>query len=160
MIESPGDVGVLHKVIGGLPGAVGTSTSERDRTTKAGLWDRRLVEAAVERFLLITKLDELWNADVARGRLAYDEADEREITGLYRRWLAEAEAVATGCDLSALDPHDASRAAQLAIFMQDARGICTPDEEFFAGPALEDLADRAIAAHRAGETVEIRNPRR
>jgi hypothetical protein len=38
------------------------------------------------------------------------------------------------------------------------KGILTPDEEFFAGERLAELRDKAIDAHRRGETEEWEVP--
>ncbi len=109
----------------------------------------------LERFQLVSKLDELWNADVASGKLAYNDGDEEEISGYYRDWLAAAEQVAV--ELKARQTSDLTfpQAEEFLICLQNARGVCTPDEVFFSGPAFEALEARAIAASLAGETVEF-----
>ena len=159
MIDESTGLTLLQKVIGGpaVPGATGPTGREQAMPDR--LRHEFALRAAIERFDLIAKLDELWSADVASGRLGYDEAEEREITALYQHWLATAEKFAAASAGMTPEVPNSPLAAEFTRALQDARGICTPDEVFFAGPGLELLRDEAVAAYHAGETVEIRDPR-
>lgn len=67
-----------------------------------------------------------------------------------RAWLNAAEAI-----LPHLEDGDEVTDEQSSRFkacVLEARGILTPDDQFFTGDALAELRDQAIDEHRAGQT--------
>ena len=109
----------------------------------------------VERFQLLSKLDEMWNAAVAQGSVEYDEADEREIRDYYRQWLDKAESLSVGLrsylDAAFTFPHTSA----FQECLEAGRGVCMDDATFFSGDELVELRDDAIDSNRRGETVEL-----
>lgn len=119
----------------------------------------RFFAAVLERFRLIAKLDELLNAGWACGSISYDAEDERELSQYYRTWLETAEPVARELKKYRLAGFLMTGSNEFLVHLENARGICTPDEEFFAGENLEELRDAAVDAYQADKTIEIRSSR-
>lgn len=119
----------------------------------------RFFAAVLERFRLIAKLDELLNAGWACGSISYDAEDERELSQYYRTWLEIAEVVASELEEHRLAGFSMTGSDEFLVHLENARGICTPDEVFFAGENLEELRDDVVDAYLAGETIEIRGSR-
>ena len=147
--------GLLHKVVGSSFADPQLPATGGDRAAAPPREFERMLAAVVERFGLISKLDELYSDDVARGLIAYDPADEAIITELYREWRDGAEGVAVRLREFRAGGMTFALADSFEALLQDARGICTPDEVFFSGPAFRALEQSAIDAFRAGETVEF-----
>ena len=159
MGDSAGGVGVLRKLIGSSCEQSENWKVGHDQAMKACDRFELTLGVGVERFHLISKIDEMWNSAVACGTLAHDPTDEREITELYRQWLNVAENVAAELADYRLAGIPFNRATEFSTCLENARGICTPDEQFFAGPNLEAMRDRAIDAYEAGETIAIQDSR-
>lgn len=113
------------------------------------------LQTSVDRFQAISSLDESWSADIARGCLVHDPGKEAEITTLDRDWLLDAEDLSLQLARHERVGRSFLLAGSFREILQDARGIVTPDDGFFGGPAFEILRDHAIAEHQAGETVEF-----
>jgi hypothetical protein len=150
--------GLLRKVVGGESGRSDGGTGRASIAPQDRDPFEEKLEDSVARFRLISQLDELWNAGVARGTLTFDPADEAEITDLYRAWLASASHLARQIESRATSGTPSSSAREFLASLEDARGICTPDAEFFSGAKQVHLEDRAITAYHAGETSEILAP--
>jgi len=157
MDDSVGRLGVLHSVLGS---SFKNTVARRARPARAinecDLLEEQLL-FVLDQISLLHKLDEMWNADVTFGRIAYEDSDEQEISGYYRNWLVAAEIVAAELAARQSSGCVPDSAAAFLAELEEVRGICTPDEVFFSGPKLEALEARAIAAYHAGETVEIQD---
>ena len=148
--------GVIQKVLASPPRDF-EAAAVRDATPRdTESLDQALV-AALELFRLIALVDDLWDAQVTAGRLAYDDSDEQELQGYYQSWLDNAEKLATEVDQSRVEALEPTHATEFRACLRKVRDICTPDEIFFAGPELVELRDQALDALQAGETVEIRD---
>ncbi len=159
MSDLAGGTNVLRKVLGSPSGRPETLKARHEKAMKDCDEFERYLDAVLARFQLITRVDEMWNAGVARGSVEYDNYDEQEISGYYREWLVVAEAVALELEDYRTSGFTFPHSEEFLTCLVDARGICTSDEEFFAGSNLEAVRDRAIADHHAGESVEIQDSR-
>jgi hypothetical protein len=114
----------------------------------------RILANSLAMFRLVTQLDEAWYAEVARGSIAYMYADETEIAGYYQDWLVAAREI--DAELTQFQGAGVSfeDAATFRRCLTEARGVLTPDSEFFGGQALAKLRDDAINWHRRGGSVE------
>jgi hypothetical protein len=100
-------------------------------------------------------LDARWHEAVFRGAMPYRADEERGIRDFYQLWLDRAIKImkiltlleGQGCRVGAADLFRAN--------LDEARGILTPDAEFFDDDALTKRQEEAIEAHRGGETVEF-----
>lgn len=155
MPELVGSSSVLRKVMTSPVGPDETPTRFHPERGEAEAMDSAL-RLILDQFRLISQIDDLWDEGVAAGRIRYDAADEEEIGRYYREWLDAAEKLAVE-----LRAHEAAHATpprdrdEFLDRLGAARGICTPDEVFFSGPAFRALEQSAIDAFHAGETVEF-----
>jgi hypothetical protein len=115
----------------------------------------RVLANSLAMFRLVTQLDEAWNAEVARGNIAYLYADELEIAGYYQDWLVAAQEIDAELTQSQGAGVSFEDAATFRRCLTEVRGLLTTDPEFFGGQELAKLRDDAIDSHRRGESVEI-----
>jgi hypothetical protein len=113
------------------------------------------VDAALARFRLVSQIDDAWHANMSDGLIEYDQADDDELLGYFRDWLATAETIAKRLECAAAEEIPDEAAREFHDCLVEARGVLTPDSEFFTGEALDRLVDAALEAHRRGETVEM-----
>jgi hypothetical protein len=106
-------------------------------------------------FTLISKLDTRWHSGVFSGVRAYDAQQERKIAGYYRRWSERADVTSEALTYLEGQGYHVSGAESFRANVEEARGILTPDAEFFDDAALAKRQDEAIEAHHGGETVEF-----
>ena len=104
----------------------------------------------------VIQYDLKWRTSVFQGETEYDEAIEGRIEGGLKFW-----ADATGRLLSELDGFRrygvySESIETLRPRLAEVRKMLTPDDEFFEGEELDDLAAGAISADKSGQTTEFR----
>jgi hypothetical protein len=147
--------GVLPKMLASWTDRPETWKIPHETTLKDCDRFNRLLATGVEQFHLISKLDELWNPEVARGTVGYEQSDEEEILQYYLNWLGNAESVAEEPKGYLLAGYVFQIVPEFHRCLDVPRGVCTGDAEFFAGGDLTGIRDRAIDDNRSGETVEM-----
>jgi hypothetical protein len=113
------------------------------------------LEFGINLFDSITKIDEDWRLRVLKHEFKYDPVTAKKILGLYETWLepcAEIERIALFLEQTF---GNLANAAEFQLRCREARGIVTPDEQFFVGDALVNLRDEAIEENCKGETFDV-----
>jgi hypothetical protein len=77
---------------------------------------------------------------------------------LYRTWLSGAETVMPFLIELEGKGYQVERSEDFRRGYREVKGILTPDDEFFSGNRLIELRDKAIDAHRRGETEDWEVP--
>ncbi len=113
------------------------------------------LEFGISVFDSITKIDEDWRARVLRHELEYDAAIANRILDVYKTWLEPCAAIERIVPLLEQRFGTVANVAEFRSRCREARGIVTPDEQFFAGDALVSLCDTAIEENRNGETFDV-----
>ena len=117
-------------------------------------------------FLLRTSLrflDEIGNLDNKNRLLVLQgeaEAGAEELAAkLYQHWFKGATTILMP-SLTAMEGkgYQVEGAVEFRTACREVKGILTPDAQFFDGERLVDLRDKAIEAHRRGETEEWEAP--
>ncbi len=108
--------------------------------------------------ITIDMVDANWRLSVLSGGDTDDPDQEGEIRRYYREWFRGAGGVVM--HLGRLEAGGASVrwSDQFRRAYSEARGVLTPDDQFFAGDAMVRLRDEAIDAHRAGRTEPHHGP--
>ena len=106
-------------------------------------------------FEAITRVDETWRARVLEGLAPYEPAVADQIKHAYRWWLESCEAVESQLAEFEKEFGPTENGGKFRQCLVEARGILTPDEEFFSGDALVKARDAAIDAYRKGETDDL-----
>ena len=105
-------------------------------------------------FEAINRWDAIWHRKVNEGATPYDREGEAQILALYALWLAPSSRLIEQIDRFEAAGYGLIGAPAFRLHVEDARGLATPDDEFF-GEGLLRHQDEALAAHRRGETVEF-----
>lgn len=79
-------------------------------------------------------------------------AIQDDLTGLIRSWLSASERFIDLVACLERQGRSVENWGKLYDDIREARGILTPDDEFFTGPALIALRDKALEDHRNGLT--------
>lgn len=103
-------------------------------------------------FALVSEYDFQWHERVMSGVWPYSEASERPPEALYRLWLGAAERVLERAETRTREGHAIKGLEEYRDNVREARGVLTPDDDFFTSEELADLRDAAIEDHRAGLT--------
>lgn len=134
-------------------------------SAQAERWKRDHVEAMecrdLEQLLLmglflslsIDLIDTNWRTAMLGGQVEFDPAEEAEILGHYRTWLAPAADILARIEAMEAAGYKVQWADQFRRAHRDARAVFTADSEFFSSDALVELRDTAIDAHREGRTA-------
>jgi hypothetical protein len=105
-------------------------------------------------FECITRVDERHREAAYANPDSYSEDFDREIRGLYEAW---SKAIPDSLEqLAYLEKKGflVEKADEYRRCCEEARGILTPDNEFFVGDKLVALRDAAINSHLVGDTIE------
>jgi hypothetical protein len=98
-------------------------------------------------FEAVSHLDAIWHRKVNEGTILFDAAAEGKILELYVLWLTPSVGLLGELERFERDGFTLGGAEGFRRHCEDARGLSTPDDEFF-GEELIPLQDEALAAHR------------
>ncbi|MEW4568506.1 hypothetical protein AB1L88_11635 [Tautonia sp. JC769] len=98
----------------------------------------------------IDMIDTNWRTAMLAGQVEYDPAEEAEIQGRYRSWLAPSADILNRIEGMEAKGYKVRWADEFRRAYRDAVSLFVPDAEFFSGDALVELRDAAIDAQRAG----------
>lgn len=107
-------------------------------------------------FDLITRFDDAVRSKVRRGEVEFRDEFNRDMLEQYRNWLATSEEVLLRIESVQTQGYAVARADELRSRVVEARGLLTPDRDFFTSDKLVDLRDQALDEHAAGQTHEHR----
>ena len=109
---------------------------KRDHALAMAYYDfQDFVEFGINLFDSITKIDEDWRRQVLKCEVEYDPLIAKRILEVYQAWLepcAEIERIASFFEQTF---DNVSNAAEFRSRCREARGVVTPDEQFFASDA-------------------------
>ncbi len=100
--------------------------------------------------ITIDVIDVNWRRAVLGKGEEYDPDQEAEILSHYRAWMLGAGGVVMHLERLEAGGAMVKWADQFRRAYGDAKGVLTPDDQFFSGDALVRMRDDAIDAHRAG----------
>lgn len=98
----------------------------------------------------IDMIDTNWRTAMLADQVEYDLAEEEEIRGRYRAWLAPAADILGRIEAMEAKGFAVKWADEFRRAHREAVSLTVPDAEFFSGEALVELRDAAIDSHRAG----------
>ena len=107
-------------------------------------------------FDFILRYDAKWKTSVFRGETEYDEAIEKRIETALGNLADSSETLVTLLDRSKVYGLHSESLETLRLRIAEIRKMLIPDDQFFEGEALDELASRAIEEDDRGETVEFR----
>jgi hypothetical protein len=113
------------------------------------------VVMGVALLLAIDVIDMNWRTEVFGGKADHDAAEEQAIETMYREWSRLSSPVLSRIEQMEAEGYQVKWSDQFRRTHRDARGVVTPDTEFFAGDSLIEQRDAAIVAYREGRTVEF-----
>ena len=113
------------------------------------------LQSGIEIFDSITRFDEDRRLRVLKGQIPYDASTEQQIQGLYKDWLQPSALAATILEHYESLFGDVKHADEFRSRYSEAKGIVTPDNEFFSDDTLVELRDAAIDEHRRGDTQDV-----
>ena len=116
---------------------------------------RDFLEFGINLFDSITKIDEDWRLRVLKHELEYDPAVANRILDVYKMLLEPCAEIERIIPLLEQRFGSVANAAEFRSRCREARGILTPDGQFFAGDALVSLCDAAIEENRKGEAFDV-----
>jgi hypothetical protein len=129
---------------------------KRDHALAMAYYDfQDFLEFGINFFDSLTKIDEDWRLRVLKHELEYDPVVADKILGLYKMFLADCTEIERMVSLLEQTFGNVVNAAEFRSRYREARGIVTPDEQFFVGDALVNLRDAAIEENRNGETFDV-----
>ena len=85
--------------------------------------------------------------------MTYSDLIGDAVDQLLRTWHKVSVLFLAAIERSEGQGYEVEGATKLRECRRSVRGMVTPDDEFFAGPAAGEMADAAVAANRAGETL-------
>jgi hypothetical protein len=107
-------------------------------------------------FDAITSFDEKHQSRVFKGEIEFDPDHAELIKQAYSWWLGPCEELCAKIKLMHDQHFEVNNSAQFLSNCREAKGILTPDGEFFNHEDMVALRDMAIDEHRAGQSLEHR----
>jgi hypothetical protein len=114
----------------------------------------QIIGDAINTFMLINRLDELYRSLVFQGRCQYNESLNESIGDLYWQWVGLGRKIERLHERYCVHDRHEELAEQFKVCYREACGIVIPDEKFFASDKLVDLRDQALDEFAGGETLE------
>lgn len=103
----------------------------------------------------ILQYDVSWRTSVFRGETEYDQKIQDRIEEGLRRWAKATEYLISNLDKLRQNWVCPESLETLRPRLDEVRSMLAPDDEFFEGEALDDLAAKAVTEHESGSTVEF-----
>jgi hypothetical protein len=96
-----------------------------------------------------------WRTFVFQGKTEYDVEIEKHVEESLKDWADRADGFLSSFDTLVSGGISAESVETFRSRVAEVRGMLTPDDEFFEGEELDDLAAQAITEHESGATVDF-----
>ena len=152
-VQGPDSFGDIFEQLG----KIGPATSQLSPTMIERLTLKADESAALTHGFLdrILDYDARWRTAAFRGETEYDPAIEDRIEAGLRSWLNLTESLLAKLEAVRSWGFRPDSLETLRPRIAEVRNMLTPDDEFFRGEELDEMAAKAIAEHEAGQTVKF-----